>query len=114
MKDPENSKISRRKLLGASLGSSAAIVAGTAGTAATASAGEIEREKFKTTAKESMTLEEFRTLNGEGSVARLIGSMDCDLLAMCHKRMKAEEGIWIPELVPLFNEIDARTHPDGA
>lgn len=111
MKKAKTSTISRRKLLGATLGSSATLATGTA----SASRGETEkRGEFNTNGKKSMTLEEFRTLNGEGSVARLIGSMDCDLLSMCHKRMATEEGIWIPELVPMFREIDARTHPERA
>ncbi len=109
MKNSKTSKISRRKLLGASLASSAALVA-----TATASRGATGKTKFKTTGADSMSLQEFRALNGEGSVARLMGSMDCDLLSMCHKRMKDEEGVWIPELVPVFEEIDARTHPKDA
>ena len=107
MKKTKLPSISRRNLLGTSLSSTAALIAGTA-SAARIGTGD---QKFKTTGEKSMTLEEFRSLNGEGSVARLMGSMDCDLLASCHKGMKEKEGVWIPELVPMFDEIDRRTHP---
>jgi hypothetical protein len=108
MKTTKTPKISRRSLFGRSLGSTAALLTGTA-SAAQIGAGDSSPD-FKTSGERSMTLQEFRALNGEGSVARLMGSMDCDLLAKCHKQMKDKEGIWIPELVPLLNEIDTRTH----
>ena len=103
------SQVSRRKILGASLGSTAALVAGKS---AAASKSHNQPVTFKTTGAESMSLEEFRTLNGPGSVARLIGEMDCDLLASCHKDMKKNGGVWIPELVPVFQKIDQQARPN--
>lgn len=102
------SEISRRKVLGASIASSVAVVAGKVSASEAGASGQ----SLKSNGNESMTLEEFRALNGPGAVPRLMREMDCDFLAQCHKKMKNEHGIWIPELVPIFEEIDARSHPD--
>ena len=62
----------------------------------------------------SMTLAEFQALNGPGSVAELFSHMRGDpedppkTFDMCHRRLRDEQGIWIPELVPIFREIDAK------
>ena len=53
-----------------------------------------------------MTLEEFQTLNGTGSVARLFGKLKCGSFTKCHKAMRRDHGIWIPELVPVFAKLD--------
>ena len=103
--------LSRRNVLGASLSSTAALVAGTAAAASKSNHRPSSQKNFKSTGEDSMSLEEFRTLNGPGSVGRLIGEMDCDLLASCHKDMKKRHGVWIPELVPVFNQIDAGALP---
>lgn len=105
-------ELSRRKIIGGSVASSVALLTGKAGAAATSEADK-QPQTFKTNGARAMTLEEFRALNGPGSVARLMGEMNCDVMGMCHKRIEEEQGVWIPELVPIFKEIDARTgsHP---
>ena len=57
-----------------------------------------------------MTLAEFRAMNGPGSVAELFTHMrgQDKTFAMCHRRLREEQGIWIPELVPIFGEIDSK------
>ncbi len=57
-----------------------------------------------------MTLAEFRELNGPGSVAELFTHMrgENKTFDMCHRRLRDEQGIWIPELVPIFRDLDAR------
>jgi len=56
---------------------------------------------------DSMTLAEFRALNGADAVPQLLGHLNCGSMTNCHKRMREEHGIWIPELVPVFEELDA-------
>lgn len=59
---------------------------------------------------EDMTLAEFRELNGPGSVAELFTHMrgEKKTFDMCHRKLRDEQGIWIPELVPVFRDLDAK------
>lgn len=102
------SELSRRKVIGGSIASSLALLTGKA--AATEPDAGGAAVEFATGGSDSMSLEEFRQLNGPGSIAKLMGEMNCDTLAMCHKGMKEKHGIWIPELEPIFAEIDARSN----
>ena len=54
----------------------------------------------------TMTLEEFRALDQQ-EVDRVLSMMDCPTFACCHERVREETGIWIPELVPVFDKLDA-------
>ena len=57
----------------------------------------------------TMTLAEFQKLNGPGSVAELFSHMrgHDKTLDMCHRKLREEQGLWIPELVPIFRDLDA-------
>ena len=108
-------ELSRRNVIEGSLAASLGLLAAKASASETgADGGTWESEAFETNGAESMTLDEFRALNGPGSVAKLMGQMNCDTMSKCHKRMKKEQGVWIPELVPIFKEIDALTYPDSS
>jgi hypothetical protein len=104
------SEISRRNVIEGSLAASLGLLAGKV----SASEADEQTRNFKTNGANSMTLDEFRALNDPGSVPKLMGQMKCDTLSMCHKRLRDDQGIWIPELVPIFNEIDALTHPGSS
>ena len=90
-------KMSRREAIGSV---AASLVAGSALTSG-------PMHGFRTTGATSMTLEDFQALNGPGSVAQLFSHMKCTSLSKCHETMREEHGIWIPELVPVFQQLDA-------
>ena len=90
-------KMSRREAMGSV---AASLVAGSA-------LANGPTPEFRTGGATSMTLEEFQSLNGPGSVAQLFGHMQCASLSKCHETMREEHGIWIPELVPVFQQLDA-------
>lgn len=59
-----------------------------------------------------MTLEEFKAMEGPEAASGLFSGMNCGSFTRCHKRMRAEQGIWIPELVPVFAKLDAMLASD--
>lgn len=53
-----------------------------------------------------MTLKEFLAESGGEGVDDVISKMDCQSFTMCHKKMREETGLWIPELAPVFEKLD--------
>ncbi|NRA95484.1 MAG: hypothetical protein HRU14_04675 [Planctomycetes bacterium] len=53
-----------------------------------------------------MTLEEFKAMEGSEAASGLFSGMRPGSFTRCHKRMRVEQGIWIPELVPVFAKLD--------
>ncbi len=98
------SKISRRAALGSVAASALApLAAKTAmaspATSTTAPAGDAKVR--------SMTLDEFRTLDLPVGVEDLFSEREGKTFMMCHLEMRDKHGIWIPELVPVFEKLDA-------
>lgn len=54
----------------------------------------------------TMTLKEFLADSGGESAGDVLAKMDCRTFMMCHKKMREETGVWIPELVPVFEKLD--------
>ena len=107
------SQLSRRKVIGGSLATTLGLAAGNTSTKAAAAGPEDASDDppLRSKGGEPMSLREFQALNGPGAVSRLMGQMECETLSGCHRDMKKKHGIWIPELVPFFEEIDARSLP---
>lgn len=61
---------------------------------------------------QEMTLEEFKALEGPEAAVGLFAGMGRGSFTRCHKRMRVEQGIWIPELVPVFAKLDAMLGDD--
>ena len=93
-------KISRRTAIGTAAASMLAGVSG-AEPAAAQSPQAQDLPPLKT-----MTLEEFRSLEGPMAADQILAKLDCKTFMECHKRMREETGIWIPELVPVFEKLD--------
>lgn len=53
-----------------------------------------------------MTLEEFKQMNTPEATEDLFKHVEGHTFSMCHKQMAEEQGIWIPELVPVFEKLD--------
>ena len=54
-----------------------------------------------------MTLEEFKATKETPRVEAIIGSLNGGTFMECHTGVFAATGIWIPELVPVFQKLDA-------
>ena len=54
-----------------------------------------------------MTLEEFQQMDTPIAVDDLFTHMEGHTFMNCHKDMREKHGIWIPELVPVFEKLDA-------
>ena len=54
-----------------------------------------------------MTLEEFQQMNVPIAVEDLFNQIEGHTFMKCHKEMREKHGIWIPELVPVFEKLDA-------
>ena len=54
-----------------------------------------------------MTLEEFRQMDAPVGVEDLFRQVEGHTFMKCHKEMEEKHGIWIPELVPVFEKLDA-------
>lgn len=98
-------KISRREAFN-SLAATAIVGLG-------ATASEKNDEPVPITNKKSgqkvkpMTLQEFQQMNGPIGAEDLFRQIDGHTFAKCHKVMREKHGIWIPELVPVFEKLDA-------
>ena len=56
--------------------------------------------------------EEFKSMEIPDSAGPILARMDCSNFSMCHEKIREESGIWIPELVPVFEKLDAlRANP---
>jgi hypothetical protein len=54
-----------------------------------------------------MSLKEFQQEDVLGHVAELVGSINGGTFMACHKALFETTGIWIDELVPVFQKLDA-------
>jgi hypothetical protein len=54
-----------------------------------------------------LSLDEFRSTKDTPNVEALIGSLNGGNFMKCHTAFYAATGIWIPELVPVFQKLDA-------
>lgn len=54
-----------------------------------------------------MSLEEFQATKDTPAVEALISQLNGGSFMQCHTAFFAETGIWIPELVPVFQKLDA-------
>lgn len=55
----------------------------------------------------SITLDQFLAMDLPDGSGQLLDRLDCTTFAACHERMREENGVWIPELVPVFEKLDA-------
>ena len=55
----------------------------------------------------SMTLAEFQKMNSPVATKDLFSHIEGHTFMMCHEEMRKKHGIWIPELVPVFEKMDA-------
>ena len=94
------SKISRRAALGSVAASALAPLA--AKTAMASSAAPAGNGNVRT-----MTLDEFRNADLPVGVEDLFSEREGKTFMMCHLEMRDKHGIWIPELVPVFEKLDA-------
>ena len=54
-----------------------------------------------------MSLEEFKGTKDTPAVEAIISSLNGGSFMTCHTEFYAATGIWIPELVPVFQKLDA-------
>jgi hypothetical protein len=54
-----------------------------------------------------MTLDEFQAESGQTDIQDLVGRITSGSFMECHKKIAEERGIWIDELVPIFEKLDA-------
>ena len=94
-------EMSRRKAIGSA---AAALMASTA-------RGSEPAPGLRTGGASSMTLADFRALNGSGSLPELFSHLKCGSFSRCHEEMREVHGVWIPELVPVFEQLDAMAEP---
>jgi hypothetical protein len=62
--------------------------------------------KYKHEARK-LTLDEFLGEKGPSEVEELVGKFNGGAFMCCHTQIFAETGIWIEELVPAFQRLDA-------
>ncbi len=98
-------KISRRTALG-SVAATALVGLGSARVKAESPQHQPKPKKSDRTVK-PMTLEEFKRMDGPIAVEDLFRHGEGHTFMMCHKDMREKHGIWIPELVPIFEKMDA-------
>ena len=91
---------SRREMIA----SVATVIAGT-GIAGIASAGAETPSKARPIKK--LTAADFRSMKISELSEHLFSHMDCSNFSNCHKKMREEHGVWIPELVPVFKMMDS-------
>ena len=53
------------------------------------------------------TLDEFKALQVPSDVEALVGKINGGSLMDCHLALYKATGIWMPELVPIFQKMDA-------
>ena len=54
-----------------------------------------------------ITLDEFRKTKEKPEIDAILGRLNAGTFMECHKLIASELGIWIPELVPVFQKLDA-------
>ena len=97
-------KISRRAALG-SVAASALVGLGAKALAQKPKSRPIPQKPQRPV--KPMTLEEFRQMDTPIAVEDLFNHSDGHTFMACHKDMRDKHGIWIPELVPVFEKLDA-------
>ena len=104
-------KISRRKAIGSAASFLAAVGLARQARAESRPVEERAAPRHGAVPVRTMTLDEFLDLD-ESEVDRVLSHMDCENFSCCHEKVKTETGIWIPELVPVFEKLDALgAHP---
>ncbi len=93
-------KLSRRKAIGAV--AAAATATAVAASTKTANAHGIEGKV------EHMSLDEFKSLRMSRSIESVMDKMNGGTFMYCHTKIAETTGIWIPELVPVFQKLDAQ------
>ncbi|MEK6259461.1 MAG: hypothetical protein AABP62_12665 [Planctomycetota bacterium] len=58
-------------------------------------------------AKRNLTLDEFRASPEPEAWEATIGKVQGGVFMDCHKAIRAATGIWVEELVPVFQKYDA-------
>jgi hypothetical protein len=61
----------------------------------------------KAGAKQEMTLADFVEKAGSDTVRQLFREVNAGTYSACHCNFYEQTGIWIPELVPIFQKMDA-------
>jgi hypothetical protein len=54
-----------------------------------------------------LSLEEFKAMKINPDVDKILGSINGGSLMDCHLQVYAATGIWMPELTPIFQKMDA-------
>ena len=54
-----------------------------------------------------ISLTEFKDMKDTPAVEKIIGSLNGGRFMECHTAFYAATGLWIPELVPVFQKLDA-------
>jgi hypothetical protein len=57
--------------------------------------------------RNKLSLEQFRALKIPDEVQAVLSRVNGGSLMECHKLLFAATGIWMPELVPIFQKMDA-------
>ena len=56
----------------------------------------------------AMSLDEFKAMQVDQGIQAIMGKMNGGTFMYCHCRVAEEAGIWIDELVPVFQKLDAQ------
>ncbi|HWK94060.1 MAG TPA: hypothetical protein VNR39_01430 [Pseudolabrys sp.] len=56
---------------------------------------------------QKMSLKEFHETKGVPAIEAVLGRMNGGTFMECHTKFFEATGIWIPELVPVFQRLDA-------
>jgi hypothetical protein len=91
-------KTTRRSAIGA-IAATAVVGAGVGAQAQ----GEGRRPPVK-----KLTLAEFREMKEPADIEAVLNRLNGGTFMDCHVRIREETGIWIPELVPIFQKLDAK------
>ncbi|MDH6521999.1 hypothetical protein M2163_001006 [Streptomyces sp. SAI-135] len=57
---------------------------------------------------QKLTIQEFLDRKESPEVAELVGKFNGGAFACCHTQIFAETGMWIEDLVPVFQKLDAQ------
>jgi hypothetical protein len=82
-----------------------AVGAGVVGAIAESEAQTVEWGKRPP--KKEVTLEEFKAMRQLPEIQAILGRFNGGSFMCCHQRIFEATGIWIPELVPVFERLDA-------
>lgn len=54
-----------------------------------------------------LSLEDFKARKETPAIEALMGQLNGGTFMECHQRIFEQTGIWVPELVPVFQKLDA-------